>query len=319
MSSPPHPHDSSGPARRAVATGWARVTDAWWPVMSAYLLSLVLALPLAAAMQASLAGSLRHREAAQRLLEGWDGLWLHTFKARAGGIESTFDAGIVGIGAVLRSLDALLRGAILDLPAPLVLAGLLYLLGWVLLGGGLLARFGGDGRGLLRLGALHMRRMLALTMVGWVGFVLILGPVLGLLSGAVERICIDVIDERVFAAWLLAKYVVVWGLVLAVRAVVDYAKVAAIADPELSWPAALRVGLRICTRRTGAVVGVMILLGAIGLGLLLAYWMIAPGAEQANAFKILIAFIISQTSVVARVVMRAWSLATEQALFEHAE
>ncbi|MCA9707742.1 MAG: hypothetical protein KDK70_17965 [Myxococcales bacterium] len=303
-----------GPARAAVALGWARVRAAGWSVLAAYLLSLGLALPLAAVVQASLRASLEHREAAERLLHGWDGLWHHTFAARASGLLATFDAGIVGIGAVLRSLDALLRGALLELPAPIVAAGLLYLLGWVLLSGGLLARFGGDDRGLVRLGVRHLPRLLAVAAVGWLGAWLVLAEVLPLLSAFVERQCRDVIDERVHAAWLLGKYAVVWLLMLALRVWIDYAKIAAVADPGRSAWAALREGWAVISAQPGAVVGVRVLLGLVGLGLLLAYWALAPGPGQSNAFKIAVAFVIGQSSVVARVVMRAWTLASEQAL-----
>ncbi|MEM9462265.1 MAG: hypothetical protein AAGF11_49380 [Myxococcota bacterium] len=299
----------------AVAAGWVRVRAAIGSVLSAYLLSLLLALPLAAALQSSLYDSLRHREAAERLLAGWDGLWHRSFSAQASGLQSTFDAGVVGVGAVLRSLDALLRGGLLDLPLPIAIAGLLYLLGWVVLGGGLLARFGGDDRGLWRLGLAHAPRLVWIAAVGWVLSLLVLGGLLPLLSAVVERACRDVTDERVHAAWLLGKYAAVWLLMLAIRLVIDYAKVAAVAETSRSVYWALGQGLRTVGGRARAVVGVQLILGAVGLALLLAYWAIAPGADQGNPFKILIAFLISQSSVVARVVMRALTLASEHALW----
>ncbi|MCX4242199.1 hypothetical protein [Paraliomyxa miuraensis] len=305
-----------GSARAAVSRGWDRVRDAWPQVLAAYGLSLLLSLSLAAALQVGLRESLEHREAAERLLQGWDGLWHASFSTRAEGLEATFDAGVVGIGAVLRSLDALVQGALLDLPLPLVVAGLLYLLGWVWLGGGLLARFGGDRRGVITLGAVHFRRLLSVAAVGWIGWALVLGSALPMLSRLVEHWCRDVVDERVHAAWLLGKYALVWSLVLAIRWVVDYAKVIAVADPSCSAGSALREGLRLCLRRARAVVGIAAILGAIGLALLVLYSFLAPGADQGNPFKILVAFLISQTSVVARVVMRAWGLASEQALWE---
>jgi len=303
-------------ARRAVVAGLGRVRAAWGSVLVAYALGVVLTLPLAAVVQASLAASLRHREASERLLTGWDGLWHATYARRAEGLEASFDAGVVGIGAVLRSLDALLRGAVFEVPAPLWLVGVVYLLGWVLLSGGLLARFAGDERSVLVLGVRHMPRMLALSVTGWAAWAVIFGTGLPALSAGVEALCRDVIDERVYAAWLLAKYVVLWLGVLAVRAVVDYAKVAAIADPSRSWRASLGAGARTCGRRLGAVVSVMIQLGLVGLGLLLLYWVVVPGADPSHALTIGVAILIGQASVVARVVMRAWGLASAQVLYE---
>lgn len=312
---------ASGPvtAGAAVGEGWDRVRQHWPSVGAAYLLSVLLALPLAAALAMSLRQSLAHREAAERMLAGWDGLWHRSFAAQAGGIETTFDPGVVGIGAVLRSLDHLVTGALVDLPLPIVIAGLLYLAGWVLLSGGLLARFRGDPRGVVQLGAIHARRLLTISAVGWLAWALVLGWLLPALGGWVRALTLDVIDERIVAAWILGKYAVVWALVLAIRIVIDYAKVAAIDDPARSPWAALRAALAFCRRRAPAVLGVAVILGAVSLGLLLAFWFIAPGAAQTNGFQILMAFVIGQASVVARVIMRAWVLASAQALWPRAE
>lgn len=311
------PQHTSGPAvsaRAAIATGGARVVACWRDVGVAYLLSVVLALPLAAALRASLADSMRHREAAETMLRGWDGLWHATFSRQAEGIEATFDAGVVGMGAVLRSLDRLLQGSLLDLPAPILVVGLVYLLGWVLLSGGLLARFRGGEGGVIHLGALHFRRMLSLAMVGWGAWLLVLGFVLPTLGAWVDEHCREVIDERVHLAWVLAKYAVVWVLVLAVRVWIDFAKVIVIEEPAASTLAALRVAAAFVRRRLVSVVGVVVQLGAVWLGVMLAYWVVAPGADQGNPLKILVAFVISQASVVARAGLRAWGLASAQAL-----
>lgn len=304
-----------GSARAAVAAGWARVRDRWRAVGVAYLASLGLALPLAAALAASLRQSLAHREAAARMLAGWDGLWHRSFAAQAQGLERTLDPGVVGIGAVLRGLDDLVTGTLLDLPPPILAAGLLYLVGWVLLSGGLLARFRGDAGGVVSLGASHFRRILAITAVGWLGWAVVLGWLLPALEGLMRPHMRDVIDERVVAAWIVAKHACVWILVLAIRVVIDQAKVVAVDDPARSPWAALRVGISFCRRRALAVLAVVGMLGAVSLGLLLLTWLVAPGVGQRNGLQILVAFAIGQLSVIARVTMRAWSLASAQALW----
>jgi hypothetical protein len=305
----------AGAARAAVGEGWARVRGAWPQVGVAYLLSVLLALPLAAALAMGLQQSLEHREAAERMLASWDGVWHRSFSAQAQGLEATFDAGVVGIGAVLRSFDALVTAALFELPLPIVVAGVLYLAGWVLLSGGLLARFGGDPRGVVQLGAIHFRRLLALAAVGWLAWALVLGWLLPGLSEWVRVHNRDTIDERIFAAWILAKYAVVWTLVLATRLVIDYAKVIAVDDPARSPWSALQEALALCRRRALAVLAIAAMLGVVSVLLILAYWLVAPGTAQGNGFLIFIAFLIGQASIVARVTMRAWALASAQALW----
>jgi hypothetical protein len=307
-------NDSPGTAWDVVAEGWGRVAVQWRSVGVAYLLSVVLALPLAAAVAMALQQSLAHREAAERMLAGWDGLWHKSFAAQAQGLGTSFDPGVVGIGAVLRSLDALVTATLFELPQPIVVAGLVYLAGWVLLSGGLLSRFRGDSGGVVRLGAQCFRRLLTIAAVGWLAWAVVLAGLLPLLGGWIRAGTIDVIDERILAAWIVAKYAIVWILVLAIRLVIDYAKVAAVDDPARTPWAALRDALRLCRRRLLAVLGVAAILGALSLALLLAYWLVAPGAGQRNGFQIAMAFAIGQTSVIARATMRAWSLASAQAL-----
>lgn len=307
-------HDSQRSAAAATAVGLRRVVAHGRDVAVAYLFNLLLALPLAAAVQKSIADSVRHREAAERLLHSWDGLWHASFSAQAGGLDASFSAGVVGIGAVFRALDALITGALFELPVPLVVVGLLYFLGWVFLSGGLLRRFSGDERGLFAAGAAVFGRMFWLACIGGLASLLVLGSLLPWLTVLVQHQLHEVIDERIAVAWVLAKYLLVWLLMIEIRVLVDYAKVMVAADPECSTLAALRQSLVFCRARTGAVVGVVVRIGAVGLALLVAYWVIAPSAAQGNPFMILMAFVISQTSVIARVAVRAWGLAASQAL-----
>jgi hypothetical protein len=299
----------------AVIDGWARMRGQWRAIGVAWLLGLALALPLAAALRMGLRQSLAHREAAERMLAGWDGLWHRSFSAQAEGLETTFDAGVVGIGAVLRSLDALVTGSLFDLPLPLVVAGLVYLMGWVLLGGGLLARFRGDPRGVVTLGVIHFWRLLTIAAVGWLAWALLLGGCLAMLGEWARAHSRDVIDERVIAISIVGKYALVWIAVLAIRLVIDHAKVIAVDDSSRSPWSALREALRFCRRRAIAVLGVAAILGAVGLVLLAAYGPVAPDGTQSDGFGLFVAFATGQVYVIARVVMRAWALASAQALW----
>ena len=60
--------------------------------------------------------------------------------------------------------------------------------------------------------------------MGWLAWALVLAGLLPALGGWIRAGTIDVIDERILAAWIVAKYAVVWILVLAIRLVIDYAK-----------------------------------------------------------------------------------------------
>lgn len=300
----------------AVSEGLSRVGASPRLVLVAWLVSLAVAAPLATVMHSLLADAIGHSEAGQRLVEGWDGLWYRSFEARAQGLGKTFGPGIVGIGAVLSGLDRLTTGTLSTIAGPVLGAGLVYALAWVFIAGGVLGTYlrGPDGAGLWREGARHFPRLLALGLFALVGYGLVLGMVLPALGRWVEAATIDVIDERVAFGWTLGKYAVVWGLLWLVSLVHDYAKVFTVMRPELGALAALREGLRFVMARPRVVFGVSATVVALFGVATLAYWVIAPGAGDDNAFRILVGFGIAQGFVALRIGVRCLGYASRVAL-----
>jgi hypothetical protein len=300
---------------QAVREGFARVGEVRVQVLVAWFCSVAVAMPLAAALYVALRDDLGASIAAENLVGGWDDHWHRAFSARAQGIETTFDAGIVGMGAVLRALDAQITGALWSLPGPILGAALVYALLWIVFAGGFLERFvrGGEGSVVFFTGAVrHTPRLLVLAAVAAAGYWVWLSPVRGALDGVVERATIDTIDERVHFGWVVGKYAVIWLGVWTVALLHDYAKVLAVADPDASLPRCLGGAWTTLRTRTAAVYATSAMvagLGAVGLG---AYWVIAPGAGQDNGLLLLVAFGLSQLSVLLRITIRAagWGSAT---------
>jgi hypothetical protein len=304
--------------RTALQAGLAHTRGSLRFVFLAWATSLLVALPLGLAMFAALRGDLGHEIAAENLRVGWDDAWHRAFAAQAHGIEGTFDAGIVGVGALLRALDSQLAGALLGLPAPIVAAGLVYAAVWVLLSGGFVGRFvhGHDPAAPgFWLGAVRSFRPLAtLAVVMGAGYWVVLGPLRGALGAIVEDATRDTIDERVHFAWVLGKIAIVWGLAWGISLVHDYARVLRVVDSAKPLPRVLVESARFVAGRARSVLGLSLAVFAIGVALLAGWAVIAPGATQSHAAAIVLGFAVSQLSVLVRIAVRVLGWASQVAL-----
>ena len=299
----------------ALGQGWADVNGVRRYVAFAYGLNVALSLPLAAAVAMDLHASLEGTVAAENMRRGWDDLWHRNFSAEASGLASTFDPSVTGIGAVFNALEALLGGGLLALPAAIAWMGILYTVAWVFLSGGFLARFCGQpGRSFFGDAAVLFPRMLGLAAAGWAAAFAALYLMLPVLAKVVAEVNYDTIDERIHFGWTLAKYAIVWGVLWTVGLVVDYAKIAVVTGKAESLQAALRIGASLVRSNARAIYGLSALVLGLGAAVVAAYWVFAPGANQHNGLLVAIAFAISQTYVIAKVVLRCLGLAAHARL-----
>jgi hypothetical protein len=294
----------------ALRTGLDRTRACAKLVWLVYGLNVAIVLPLAAALAEQLSESIGPSVVGETMLRGFDHLWFRGFDARAHGIGTTFEPWVVGIGGVLEAIDDLVTGVLLDLHPSIVAAGVVYLVAWVFLSAGFLARFvSGDHDGFLHGAARHFPRVLVLAATSWVVYAIVLAAVLPLLADIVEAATYESVDERVHFAWTVAKYGVLWAIVWTAAVVFDYAKIAAVARPDEPLRRCLRRSLRLVRTRPRAVYGLSAALLALGVGVVAAYAVVAPGADQHNGFKIGIAFLISQTYILARIALRVLGIA----------
>lgn len=304
--------------RSALQGGLAHTRRSLRLVVLAWACSLLVALPLGLAMFLSLRGDLGHEIAAENLRVGWDDAWHRAFASQAHGIEGTFDAGIVGVGALLRALDRQLAGALFDLPAPILAAGLVYAALWVFFAGGFVGRFvhghDADAPGFWRSCARSFAPLLLLAVAMGAVYWAILGPVRDALGGVVEDATVDTTDERVHFAWVLGKIAVVWGLMWIASLVHDYARIGRVVDPARPLARVLADAARLVVSRAPTVLGLSLVVFAIGAALLVGWGTIAPGATQSHPATIVLAFFASQLSVLVRVAVRVLGWGTQVAL-----
>lgn len=304
---------------RAVAAAPGLLALAW---VANVAVALPFALSIGDAIDRSVGKSLIH----DKLVAGFDFGWYGEFSHAARGLESTFRPGLVGVGALFDNLEAWWTGGLFTGLPVLVGVGALYAVVWAFLLGGAIHRFAattasfGSGyaerpSGTLAAGGRYLGRFVrlaALVAVGYYGIYKLARWGFGWLEGLGRE---QTVERTVFFQVLTGAVVIVF-LLLAIRTVADYAKVAIVTEERGSVFSALGAGVLFVARhplRTLALTFTWVLFGALALAL---YAKIAPGAGQASWTAVVFAFLVGQLALVVRIGLRLGLLAGETRLYQ---
>ncbi len=309
---------------RALIAGLSRVLASPMLILGVYAVSLVLALPLAFAMRGILEDSIGGSRVDEKLTAGFDMQWYGEFEAGSKGLAETFGPSVTGILPQMGNWEKLLDGEILSVQGPILLAGLAFLFAWAFLGGGILDRYAqhmgaaSQEQFFQRCGEFFFRfvRLQVITLffywliIRWVGTPLFRWVVDS------NR---DTVQETKIIVHTFSAYALVAFLLIIISMASDYAKIAMVTD---RWQSALLVfvrGLGFVFSRLPWTLGLYLVLLAVGGMLFLLYSVMAPGAGQSDWVGVVVAFLISQAYLLARLTLKLWFLASQTVLFTSQE
>jgi hypothetical protein len=300
----------------ALWQGAVRVTKAPAVLLGVFVLTLLMALPLAIALEGMIAAHLGSSLAADRVLAGTDYDWWQEFSAQATGLGATFRPSIVGFAAPLRNLSDLMDNA--DLPVTVTGAVAAYLLAWLFLSGGIVDRYARGRRtaayGFFAACGVFFFRFLRLGAIGLLAYAVLFGVVHGwLFDRFYPWATHEVTVERQAFAIRASLYALFGALLIGCNLVLDYARIRAVVEDRRSMIGALVASLRFVARRPVRVVGLYLSLSLLFLVLLAAYRLVAPGAATIWA-----GVVIAQAWVLARLWLKLVFLASQTALFQAA-
>jgi len=124
----------------AFTDGWGRVLRAPVILLGSFVVTLLMALPAARAVESGIAGSLGSSLDAETMAEGVNGEWWERFEESARGLDSTFTPSVIGFGAVVDNLSRVVDNGALPSPVVGVVAASLAV--WLFLVGGILVPTG---------------------------------------------------------------------------------------------------------------------------------------------------------------------------------
>ncbi len=225
--------------RTHFSTGLRRVFRAPSLVAWVYLTSLVVAFPLTLAMKDLLQASFEGSLVEDRLRQGFDPAWHEEFAARNTGLGKTFGPSLVGILPMLGNLERLLDGTLHQVDTMVLGAGMVMLLVWSLLLGGILSRFAHDGEQdsgsiFLAQGRLFFWRFLRLSLISVLLYGAILRGIGNPLHRWIETMTRDTTVERTALIYTVLAYALVGSLFLLTQLLLDYARICLVVEERRS-------------------------------------------------------------------------------------
>jgi len=282
-------------------------------------MTLIVSLPLAAALRGTLMDHLGASLAAARAANGVNYDWMQEFSDQAAGLAATFKPTIIGFGAVLDNLSALIDDT--TRPVAIVGAASLYVLIWVFVAGGILDRYAREratgAHGFFAACGVFFFRFLRLAIVQWLVYAfLFIYMHAWLFDRFYPRITHEVTVERTAFFVRLALYAVFGVLVAASALIFDYAKVRAVVEDRRSMLGAIGAALGFIQRNYIAAVGLFAWNFALFVAVIGLYALVAPGAGGGGSLSMSLGFVIGQAYIVARLWVKLAFWASETALFQ---
>jgi hypothetical protein len=296
--------------------GVRRVNGAPMVLLGMYALTLLVALPLSLALRSLIAAHLGDSLFANDLASGANYDWWQEFSAQASGLGTTFVPSIIGFGAVLNNLSALVD----NLPMATTVAGATtaWLVLWSFLSGGVLDRYARmratRTTGFFAACGTHFWRFLRLGVIAllvyWVLFALVHPWLFDDLYPWVTR---DMTAERSAFVVRLLCYLVFLVVLIAANLVFDYARIRIVVEDRRSAVGAFVAGARFVRRHPDAL-RLYLLNGACFVLLALAYALVAPGAPSGLA--IWIALAVGQIYILLRHYVKLLFYASQVSFFQ---
>jgi hypothetical protein len=307
-------------ATSALRDGFRRVNGAPAMIAGMFAVTLLVALPLAIALRGMIEAHLGPSLAAASMADGTNYDWWQEFSAQATGLATTFVPSIIGFGAVLDNLGALMDNT--KLATTIAGATAAWMVIWSFLSGGVIDRLARARR--TRSGAffaacgVHFWRFLRLGVVAWVVYATLFGYVHGwIFSGGVEPLSRHVTVERTGLLIRLAGYLVFGALLVLCTIVFDYARVRIVVEDRRSAIGALVAGTRFAWRNAGGVVALYLLNALAFLLVVVLYGVAAPGAPGGSLSLVLV-LLLGELYILARHYLKLVFYASETAFFQGA-
>jgi hypothetical protein len=269
----------------AYRDGVRRVNGAPLLVAGMALVTLLMALPLSFVVRGAVEQHLARSTVAEAVADGASFEWWQEFSAQASGLAATFAPSIIGAGAILDNLDGLFENARWA-PALLGVTAA-WLLAWSFLSGGVLDRLARRrptrAHGFFAACGVHVWRFVRIGAVALLAYAFLFAYAHGwIFHDAYPYLTRDLTDERAGFAVRLAGYLLFGGLLAAVTAVFDVARVRTVVEDRRSALGAILAGARFVRRHPGRVLALYLLHGLAFALLAALYAGLTPGAPGAG-------------------------------------
>jgi hypothetical protein len=308
------------PASRSLREGLRRVTGAPALVAGMCLVTLLIALPLAIALRGMLAAHLGPSLTADVVADQGDYQWFREFAQQATGLGTTFGPSIIGFGAVLNNLSAILDND--PLAATITGVTAAWLVIWSFLSGGVIDRLARARRtragGFIAACGLHMWPMFRLGVLATFIYCFLFAfvhPVIFEVTYA--QLTGDATAERSAFIVRAAAYLFFTVLLCLFNVTFDYARIRIVVEQRRSALAAFAMAARFIGRRFRSVSALYLLNSGLFILLVGGYGLLAPSLPGQGG-ALWWALFVGQGYIVGRHYLKLVFYASQTALFQSA-
>ena len=298
--------------------GMRRVARGPAILISVWLVTTLVSVPLALSIRGELMSHLGSSLAAESAAQGVNYEWMQEFADQATGLGATFRPTVIGFGAVLDNLSAFMD----NVSRPVVVAGAAaaYMLVWLFLAGGIIDRYARDRA----VPAHHFFSVSGGFFFRFIRLAILMGAVYGLLFGYLHPWMFDRVYPRLIrnisvertAFMIRASLYLAFGLLLAAANLIfDYAKVRAVVEDRRSVWGAVAAAMQFVRGNASAAVGVYALNVAVFGVALALYAVFAPPAGGAG-WTMWAGFAVGQVYVLLRLWVKLTFWASETSMFQ---
>ncbi len=280
--------------------------------------SLILAVPMYHSLQNSFGQSL----VSERMAKGFDYLWWEEFRDQAEGLERTFTPSIIGKGAILNNLEALVQLRVFDLPPVVLIFGLFYIILHTFLAGGILYIFQKTDRRFsfktfFKGAGVHFFRFFLLMLFSWLFFLLIGQVVKGALDAILGGVRETSFSEITPFYLGLAFNAVILFLLLFIQMVFDYGRIKIVLEERRDILTAAAGAFGFVFRHLGSTLGLFYLLFLVQVGFTLLYILIQGIIPQSVFLGVLGAFLFQQIFIFGLIWIRCWLYSSQLELYRY--
>lgn len=309
----PTGNQAIGPAR-AFLDGVNRVKRAPWLIIGLWLSTLLLAMPLAIALQEMLGAHLGASLAAREAARGVNYDWWNEFLAQTSGVGATFVPSTMGFAAVLKNISTM--ADVSAVPTVIISAVIANMAMSLFLIGGALDRLARDHAigtaAFFSACGTYFMRFLRLGVIAAFVYWALFGPYHAwLFDELYPALTEEMTVERTAFLIRLAMYLAFALPLFFFNMLFDYAKIRAVVEDRRSMLGAIMASWRFIRRQPIAVWALYKMNALFFLIVIGFYYLAAPGGS-AN----LSAFAIGQLYIVLRVIVRLQFAASQTALFQ---
>jgi hypothetical protein len=299
---------------QALLDGLMRVKHAPWLVIGVWLSTLVMAMPLAIALQQQIGAHLGSSLAGASVASGVNYDWWNEFLAQTSGVGLTFVPAILGFAAVIKNISTIADAT--PMPPIIGAAVVLQMILSLFLAGGILDRLARDrkvgGAAFFSACGTFFGRFLRLAVIAIAVYWALFSRYHSWLFNDVYPMLTENITvERTAFLIRLGLYLAFALPLFFFNILFDYAKIRAVVEDRRSMIGAIAASWRFMRRNPIAVWAVYKTNALLFLIVIGIYYLVAPGGN-AN----LSAFAIGQLYIVMRVIVRLQFMASQTALFQ---